>query len=56
VDAGAGDMVLQSICPKLDGLKKPGHSKREEKSGGDPFEVQMQLVPQQYHIRKTGRN
>ena len=47
VAAGSGDMVLQSIYPKLDGLKKSGHYKREEeKKSEDSFEVQMQLVPQ----------
>lgn len=55
VDTGAGDMLLQSIYPKLDGLGGPGHNKREEKRG-DSFEVQTQLVPQQYSLCESGRN
>ncbi|PWW73256.1 carbonic anhydrase [Tuber magnatum] len=45
VDTGAGDALLQSIYPKLDGLQKPVHGKREKKEKhGDALEVQMHSV------------
>ncbi|PUU79700.1 alpha carbonic anhydrase [Tuber borchii] len=43
VDTGAGDMLLQSIYPKLDSLPGPGPHKREEKRG-DSFEVQTHSI------------
>ncbi|KAG0641808.1 alpha carbonic anhydrase [Tuber brumale] len=45
VDNGAGDILLQSIYPKLDGLEKPMHRKKGEgEKPGDSFKVQMHSI------------
>ncbi|RPA98376.1 carbonic anhydrase [Choiromyces venosus 120613-1] len=44
VDTGAGDMLIQSICPELKELEEPKHDKREEKKPSAPFNVQMHSI------------
>ncbi|KAG0129196.1 alpha carbonic anhydrase [Tuber indicum] len=44
VDTGAGDMLLQSIFPKLDDLEKPKHRRRGEEKSEDYFNVQTHSI------------